>query len=368
MNNINFSRNLVSFFSASAGRTSYASAKSKSSLIAASIFFAALLSVILPLPIKANSTYFNLSGGNLTYNLNSTSINLITTNNNWTNVSSVEGYCGGGLANTFGVDPQTILTTEFSGNMLPNSPTCVAANKGNPSAFNAGGLAEFDDDRNSPMGIGFQGNVQARAPYMVFYLNTVGKTNIMFRYDATDLDDGSNDSVSQVALQYRVGDTGNFINLPAGYIPDATDLYVAGATRRVTTRTVALPAAVDNQAKVQVRIMMTDAAGPDGASTPDEWVGINNVTAGNLAPTAASVNVARRVFNGRRGVARARVTLSDSSGVVRTALTNSLGYYRFTEVAVGDTYIFEAKSKQYSFAPQVLSITGDISDLNFTAP
>jgi hypothetical protein len=365
MNNYKFFRNLVSFFTFLARCNSPKTISSSSTKVVATIVFAAFLSIILPLEAKANSTYYSLGSGNLNFSINAATADLIKTNNVWTNVASVEGYCGGGLANTFGVDPQTILTTEFSGNTLPNSPTCVAANKGNPSAFNAGGLAEFDDDRNSPMGIGFQGNVTARAPYMVFYLNTLGRSNIMFRYDATDLDDGSNDSVSQVALQYRVGETSNFINIPEGYIADATDLYVAGAIRRVTTRTVTLPAAVDNQDKVQVRIIMADAAGSDGRSTPDEWVGINNVTVGNLAPTAASASISGRVLNGRRGVARAKVTLSDSSGVVRSAITNSFGFYQFTEVPVGDTYIFEVRSKQYSFAPQVLNVIENVSDLNF---
>jgi hypothetical protein len=367
MNNFNFFRNFVSFFTASAGLATHKVDKSKSPLIVASIIFAALFSVFLPVNARANATYYTLGNGNLTFNLMAATSGLIATNNDWSSVPSIEGYCGGGLTNTFGIDPQTVLHTEFANGMLPNTPTCVDANKGNPSAFNAGGLAEFDDDRNSPMGIGFQGNVQARAPYMVFYINTTGKSNILFRYDATDLDDGSNDSVSQVALQYRVGETGNFINIPEGYIADATVLYVAGATRRVTTRAVTLPAAVDNKPKVQVRIIMTDAAGPDGRSTPDEWVGINNVTVGNLVPTAASANVSGRVMIGRRGIARARVTLNDGSGVVRTATTNQFGFYQFAEVPVGNTFIFDVRSKQYTFAPQVISVFEDVSNLNFTA-
>lgn len=362
MKNFNFLRDFVSFFFASAGSASRRAKQPNRLLIAASIFFAALSSFILPPNVQANSAYYDLTGGNLSLNITPTTAGLITSNNDWSNVVSVEGYCGNGLTDTFGVDPQTVLTTEFAGNALPGIPTCVAANKGNPSAFNAGGLAEFD--RGDYLAIGFQGNVQARAPYMVFYLNTVGRSNILFSYDATDLDSGSNNTVSRIALQYRVGETGNFINIPAGYIADATDPNVAG---RKTTKAVTLPAAADNQPKVQVRIVMTDAAAPDGTSSPDEWVGINNVTIGNLAPTAASANVSGRVMMSRRGLARARVTLSDGSGVVRTAMTNQFGFYRFAEVPVGDTYIFEVKSKQYTFAPQVVSIIEDVSNLNFVA-
>lgn len=84
------------------------------------------------------------------------------------------------------------------------------------------------------------------------------------------------------------------------------------------------------------------------------------------APTAASVTVGGRVvtFNGR-GIAKARVMMTDANGEMRTALTNSFGYYRFAEVEVGQTYIISVRSKQYLFNPQVLTILEELSDLDF---
>ncbi len=317
--------------------------------------------------VSANTAYYSLSSSNLMFRLTAASAGMITQNDNWANVPSVEGYCGNGLTGTFGVDPQTVVATEFAPTMqLPTSAsTCVAANKGNPSAYNAGGLAEFDS--GTYLAIGFQGNVQARAPYMVFYVNTTGESNVKFSFDATDIDGGSNDSVSQVAVQYRVGETGNFVNVPAGFIADATDKNVAG---RLTNRNFVLPTAVDNQPKVQIRIITTDAAASDGSSSPDEWIGINNVTIGNHAPTAAGVSVGGRVLNstGRaiRGVA---VTLWDDMGNSRQAVSSSSGFYTFGNVEVNRTYILSAFSPRYVFssASRFITVMDSVSNMDFVA-
>ena len=316
--------------------------------------------------VEANSTYANLASGPLTLNLTTATINQITSNDDWSGVASVEGYCGDGLTSTFGVDPQTVVTTEFPNDALPSSSdTCVAANKAHPSAFNAGGLAEFDD--GPYLAFGFQGNVQARAPYMVFYVNTTGRYSIRTTFEVTDIDDGSNNSVTQVAVQYRVGETGNFINLPAGYIADATDPNVAG---RVSSRDVLLPSAADNQPKVQIRIITTDAAADDGGTTPDEWLGLNNLTITGAVPTAAGVTIRGRAVTARgRGIARASVEMWDDQGNIRRTSTNGFGYYSFPDVEVGRTYIFTIKSKSYSFVEptQVVSINDSLNSLNFYA-
>ena len=84
--------------------------------------------------------------------------------------------------------------------------------------------------------------------------------------------------------------------------------------------------------------------------------------------TAASVTVGGRVFSPTgRGLARARVVITNSDGTTRTAITNSFGYYRFNQVEVGQTYIVSVRSKQYRFDPQVLTVTDELTNLNFTA-
>src|SRR5690606_31035660 len=90
-----------------------------------------------------------------------------------------------------------------------------------------------------------------------------------------DLDGSADNAVQQVALQYRVGGTGDFTNVPGAFVADATT--GPSQATQVTPVSVTLPAAVDNQALVELRIMTTNATGND------EWVGIDDirVTAGS---------------------------------------------------------------------------------------
>jgi len=328
---------------------------------------AAPISEMLPLlePVEANSTYFNLASGNLNFVVSAATAGQITANDNWSGVPSVEGYFGGGLTATHGVDPQTVLTTEFTNSTLPNSPTNVNANKSNPSAFNAGGVTEFDS--GPYLAIAIQGNTSAN-PYLVFYLNTTNRTNTTINYQVQDIDGGSNSAVSPVALQYRLGETGNFTNLPAGYIADATDSGVAG---RITNVNVTLPAVINNQPKVQVRIITTNAANLAGSSSPDEWIGINNVAvSSNAVPTAAAVLVSGRITDADgRGIRNASVSIHDMSGNLQSALTGPFGYYQFTDVQSGEAYVVAVACKRYSFNPsaQAITILDEVAGLDFTA-
>lgn len=89
------------------------------------------------------------------------------------------------------------------------------------------------------------------------------------------------------------------------------------------------------------------------------------IAAITLAPTAATVNVAGRVTAKRKGVGRARVSITDGNGVTRITSTNAFGTYRFRDVIVGDSYTFDVKAKRYTFAPQIINISQDINNLNF---
>jgi predicted outer membrane repeat protein len=84
-------------------------------------------------------------------------------------------------------------------------------------------------------------------------------------------------------------------------------------------------------------------------------------------PTAASVQVGGRVTALGRGLPDAQVTLSDQNGQTRTALTNAFGYYQFENVTAGETYIISIRAKRYQFAPQLVSVATDVTDLEFSA-
>jgi hypothetical protein len=59
--------------------------------------------------------------------------------------------------------------------------------------------------------------------------------------------------------------------------------------------------------------------------------------------------------------------MTDSSGAMRTATTSSFGYYRFDDVAAGETYILTAKSRRVAFnqSSRVLNVGEDVQDADF---
>ena len=92
---------------------------------------------------------------------------------------------------------------------------------------------------------------------------------------------------------------------------------------------------------------------------------INNA---NFQIAAAPVSISGRVISSLgRGISNARVHSTDQNGTVRTAITNSSGYYRFTEMDSGQTYIFNVSQKRYRFTPRVVSVIESLGKFDFVA-
>ncbi len=92
------------------------------------------------------------------------------------------------------------------------------------------------------------------------------------------------------------------------------------------------------------------------------------VVAAPAAPTAASVTVSGRVFTPTgRGLMNATILITDSSGNRRSTRTSMFGDYLFEEVEAGQIYIFEVRSKRFRFRTQVVTVTEELSELDFTA-
>lgn len=82
----------------------------------------------------------------------------------------------------------------------------------------------------------------------------------------------------------------------------------------------------------------------------------------------ASVSVGGRVTTAAgEGVPNVLVIITDSMGNSRMTRTGSFGYFRFDEVATGQTYTVRVASKQYQFQPQMINVTDNVTNLNFTA-
>src|SRR5262245_47610776 len=207
------------------------------------------------------------------FSQNWTNIALITTGNDWSGVPGIIAYRGDAMVAATGVDPQTILADGSS------TPVNVLANQTNPNTNTTGGVAEFEIANPT---IAVQGSGTARAPHIVITFNTLGVGGINVSYNLRDVDGSADNAVQPVAFQYRVGSTGNFINMPAGFVADAST--GPSLATQVTPVSVSLPPSVDNQPIVQVRIITSDAVGSD------EWIGIDDITISNSLGSAAVAN------------------------------------------------------------------------------
>lgn len=279
----------------------------------------------------------------------------ITTDDNWDNVMSVMGYRGDDLTTGTATDPQTILADGAS------TPVDVIANQSNPNTNTTGGVAEFDGIANPTVAL--QGSGTADAPHLVIRLNKKNCPDTKFitiSYKVRDIDGSADNAVQPVALHYRVGDTGNYINLPEAFIADATE---GGTATKETNVFATLPHIPVGQDLIFLRIMTSNAVGSD------EWVGLDDISIGCFVPTAAAVSVSGRILKGKaRGIPGATIVMIDEKGTRRTARSNSFGFYRFEGVAVGQTYTFEVRAKGFDFPVRSVAINDEIADLDFVAP
>ena len=86
--------------------------------------------------------------------------------------------------------------------------------------------------------------------------------------------------------------------------------------------------------------------------------------------TAAGVSISGRVVTAKgRGIGKAFVSIVDGNGDMRTVLTNSFGFYGFNDVASGENCLISVTDKNYQFArpAQFLAVSGDLTEVNFTA-
>jgi hypothetical protein len=295
-----------------------------------------------------SQTYHNLSGGNFSQNWTNTG--LITTNDSWTNVPSIIGYLGQDLTTATGTDPQTILTAASA----VSNDIDVIANQNNTNITN-GGVAEFDGITNPT--IALQGSGTADAAHIILYLDATNRKNIQFSCLLRDIDATTDNAVQQVAIQYRIGTSGNFINLPAAYVADATTGPSLATLE--TPVSITLPAACNGQSQVQIRIMTTNAVGND------EWVGIDDISvASEDIGSTLSINDVS-LNEGNAGTTSFTYTVSLSAPAGAGGVTFDIATADGTATAPGDytaksltSQTIPAGSSTYSFT---VLVNGDLT-------
>ena len=305
------------------------------------------LGLLLPL-----GSMFKASANNtpqtIPFTQNWTNTGLITANDDWSGVPGVVGYRGDDLTTATGTDPQTLLV---DGSAVVD----VNANQTNPDTFATGGVTEFEIANPT---VALTGSGTADAPHIVIYLNTTSQSNVNVAYNLRDLDASVDNAIQPVALQYRVGGTGNYTNLPAGFVADATT--GPSTATLVTPVSVTLPAACNNQALVEVRIMTTNAVGNE------EWVGIDDinisVSGGSTPPTGVGAATPPTVQAGGNTLLTVTVTpgtnpTSTGIGVIGnlTLIGGSASQTFFDNGTNGDV---SAGDNIFSFAATVAMGTG----------
>lgn len=267
----------------------------------------------------------------LPFTQNWSSTGLITANDNWSGVVGIEGYLGQDITTSTGIDPQTLLAVSTVASDLD-----VIANQTNPNTLANGGVAEFDAIANPS--IALNGSGTADAPYLLVTLNTSGQSNINVAYNLRDLDGSTDNAVQPVALQYRVGNSGNFTNVAAGFVADATT--GPSLATLVTPVSATLPAAANNQPLVQVRIITANAAGND------EWVGVDDINiTGTPIPRTLSISDVT-LSEGNAGTTNYNFTVNLSQPAAAGGVTFDIATADNTATTANNDYVLKALTGQ----------------------
>jgi hypothetical protein len=207
------------------------------------------------------STVVSLADGTyqtLPFTQNWTNIGMITANDDWSGVPGIIGYRGDDVTASTGTDPQTLTG---DGTVTVD----VNANIATPSTFISGGVIEAEITDPT---IALQGSGTGDAPHIVLHLNTTGLQNITVSYNLRDIDASPDTARAPVALQYRIGNAGAWTNVAAGFVANAASPLPGGTL--TTPVLVVLPAAVDNQAQLQVRVITSNQFGKDNMFGVDD--------------------------------------------------------------------------------------------------
>ncbi|CUR61263.1 conserved exported hypothetical protein [metagenome] len=205
----------------------------------------------------------------------------LTATSTWADFPGVEGFttgttiAGSNLPNTTDVGTLTAEGT-LTSNLVVRTGTAA------PNGDSNGGVLAYPNVANKTVALSATGSVTT--PLLAFHLDTTGRSGFSVDYDLQDFDSSADDQPTRVALQYRVGTSGAYTNVPSAYVPDATT--AANTTVTSTHVSATLPSAVDGRPDVFLRVITLD-----NASGSNEHVGVDNITiaaGGAPAPLAAT--------------------------------------------------------------------------------
>ena len=308
-----------------------------------------------------SADYFSLASGNFSQNWSDGT--LIGTNDDWSNIPSILGYRAGDVTSATGVDARSVTTDAgFALHVLANQ---------NPTAT-SGGVLEVDPASNPAFDrtIALQGSNGNDFAAIVINLNAAGRQNLTFSANVRDLDASGDNAAQQVVVQYRIGGTGDWINLH--YEADVT---TAGSATQVTPLLVTLPSAANDQTEVQVRILTVNAAGNDELIGIDDILVTSDALTVSDRPGTFSIDDAS-VGEGNAGTSEITftVTRGSDSNVAATvdyaiALPGGVGGASASDFAspvLGGTLTFGANEFSKTITLQIAGDTADEPNETFT--
>jgi hypothetical protein len=109
--------------------------------------------------------------------------------------------------------------------------------------------------------------------------------------------------------------------------------------------------------------LSTGATDQRGVGFPRIVGGIVDIGAFELSGAAVSIT-GRVTTPYGTGLRNALVSMIDPDGTKRTAVSSTLGYFQFDNVAVGRTYSLSTVSRRYRFQPRDLEVNGSLANVD----
>jgi cysteine-rich repeat protein len=234
---------------------------------------------------------------------------LITTTDDWSGVPGIVGFLGqDGSTMTGGIDPRNVLGVSSESDDLS-----VLANQ-TATTSTVGDVAEFQLTNSV---VALQGSGTADSPYLLITLDTTGVAYVRVRYNLRDIDGSGDNAAQQVALQYRLGTTGSFTNVPAAFVADASS--GPNLATLVTAVDVTL-SEIGNQSVVQLRVITGNAVGSD------EWIGIDDIqiTNGTTNPSGVGMSSPASALRNASLTLTAAITAGNGPASTSLAVTCDL--------------------------------------------
>lgn len=350
--------------------------------------------------ISGNNTsrVFYISGFGASLNL----INLTITGGNGTGTIAGDNGFGGGLFNnggTVNLDSVTVsgnfvtasgggiettgnmnlINSTISGNTSMNSGgiqteggtlnltnSTITNNSANNSTFSfaAGGVRNAGGSAVNVKNTIIAGNGHTINPDVFGSFNSQGYNLIGNTSGSTGFSSASNDILNPAggAKLNTLNDNGGKTRTHA-LLSDSPAIDKGAAVTDPATNS---PVNTDQRGFTRP-VDLPDATYPNAPGGNGSDIGTFEV---QLAPTAASASIGGRVMTASgRGIRNVYLTLTDSNGNNRLAVSTTFGYYHFKDVAAGETYIISASAKRFTFIQQsqVLNINEDTDGINFIA-